>query len=93
MNTYRDDNERLRCGDCSGYLKPDATTCPRCEAKAANAAVKVEEEERRAEAFANRGENRWRRARLARYVRSVLATSGAERTAFFDAHPLSNIFK
>ncbi len=34
----------------------------------------------------------WRRGRLARYRQQVLRLSGAERLAFFNSHPLSNIF-
>ena len=93
MEAYIDENGRRRCCDCTAFLKSGVRTCGRCKTKAEKAEQKAADAKRRAMAFRDKGAGRWRKARLARYVHTVLSLSGAEREEYFTQHPVSDIFK
>ena len=93
MKAYTDDDGRRRCGDCTAFLKAGVRTCQRCKARAEKAEKKAADEKRRINAFRDRGGGQWRKGRLSRYVKHVLATSGAERKEFFARYPVSDVFK
>lgn len=94
---YKDDDGRLRCLDCDGYVV-EGKPCRKCAnaAKAAREADRAahraaEAEARRVKEADNR--RRWRQSVLRAHVDAVLSRKGAERKRYMDAHPLSELFK
>lgn len=96
-NRYTDDDDRLRCCTCDGYVvagkkcmkcrnrKRKGKTMLAAEEKAAEVAERKDLESKRAIA--------WRARALRNYTDYVLRLDGAARLEFMGDHPVSEIFQ
>ena len=96
-NRYTDGAGKLRCMKCDGYAitgKP----CKKClnRKKAERAAAQEVEDAAAREArrrAASAQARAWRTRELRRYTNRVLAKQGAERIAFMERNPISEMFR
>lgn len=92
VRSYPDDDDRLRCQRCDGYVAEDATSCGRCESIARRKREAEEAARRRAEREAEREElsrqlSAGRLGCLERYVHHYLDNSRRFRAGDEDALP------